>query len=269
MSYKFKNLFDYKKDTMNKRQIDKKISLIPESVLNSNIIPDQEFLFLIKKTEKIILATYILTDFIPKEETIKKSLKDNSHEALEGVCDFLNSRIDRFDSVRKIKGSFIKLLTQYNLAYVAGYISQMNSQLIKDEVSNLLRIIDDFERELEDEKLPDLKYTHFNVDVRNKRQYKSKNAVKDTNHVKDITNTNVLNKKTVFTEYKKTNTSSNDRDYRILDIIKDKGEVSIKDISDVILDCSEKTIQRTLNKMIKNGKVEKKGERRWARYSLV
>ena len=55
---------------------------------------------------------------------------------------------------------------------------------------------------------------------------------------------------------------------RILDIIIEKGEVAIKDISDIITDCSEKTIQRELNDMIKDEKISKTGERRWSRYSI-
>jgi hypothetical protein len=236
---------------MNKRQIERKISLIPESVLNNNIIDDAEYLFLLKKTEKIILATYILTDFIPESESIKATLKDNSYEVLDAVCRLITSRSERFNFIKQIKSLFIKLLTQYNLAYISGYISQMNASIIKDEIGNLIRVIDDFERELEDERLPDLKQNYFNVDSRNKRQYKAKKRKNE-----ELQNTNTT-----------TNIGS-DRGSRILEIIKDKGEVSIKGISEVILDCSEKTIQRTLNKMIEDGLIVKSGERRWARYSL-
>lgn len=52
-------------------------------------------------------------------------------------------------------------------------------------------------------------------------------------------------------------------------IIKEKGAVSIKDISDIIKDVSEKTIQRELIEMIKDGLVLKEGERRWSRYKLT
>jgi hypothetical protein len=256
---------------MNKRQIERKISLIPESVLNNNIIDDAEYLFLLKKTEKIILATYILTDFIPESESIKATLKDNSYEVLDAVCRLITSRSERFNFIKQIKSLFIKLLTQYNLAYISGYISQMNASIIKDEIGNLIRVIDDFERELEDERLPDLKQNYFNVDSRNKRQYKAKKSVKDINKSGNEINNNVFYKKIKNEELQNTNTTTNigsDRGSRILEIIKDKGEVSIKGISEVILDCSEKTIQRTLNKMIEDGLIVKSGERRWARYSL-
>lgn len=52
-------------------------------------------------------------------------------------------------------------------------------------------------------------------------------------------------------------------------IISTKGVVSIKDISDNIKDCSEKTIQRELNSMIENGLIKREGKRRWSQYSLI
>ncbi len=55
---------------------------------------------------------------------------------------------------------------------------------------------------------------------------------------------------------------------RILGIIKDKRQVTIKDVSTAITDVSEKTIQRELTALISDGIISKEGERRWSRYSL-
>lgn len=57
----------------------------------------------------------------------------------------------------------------------------------------------------------------------------------------------------------------------ILALFKDnKGrELTIKDISGIITDCSEKTIQRELIALMAEGKIKKRGERRWSRYSLA
>ena len=52
----------------------------------------------------------------------------------------------------------------------------------------------------------------------------------------------------------------------ILDLVRKSNGVSIKDISKVVLGCSEKTIQRELNAMIGQGIVVREGERRWSTY---
>lgn len=268
---------------MNKRQIEKRISLIPESVLNNSIIQDTEYLFLLKKTEKIILVTYIITDFIPSNERLKESLKDNSHDVLDSICQLWNDRGRRMESVQKVKSSFVKLLTQYNLAYISGFISNMNSKIIKDEINNLLRVVDDLERNLLDEESPEIKTNYFNVDVRNKRQYRVDNSQQSPHFAKATRDkkvkdrimsykkdTNVLNKalSSQVSNPESQISNSNDREEKVVSILKDKGQVSIRDISEVILDCSEKTIQRLLNKLIDDGKIIKKGERRWAKYEL-
>ena len=59
-----------------------------------------------------------------------------------------------------------------------------------------------------------------------------------------------------------------DRRETILSVIKDKKKVSIKDISTIIRNISEKTIQRELASLVELGTVVKEGERRWSIYSL-
>lgn len=61
----------------------------------------------------------------------------------------------------------------------------------------------------------------------------------------------------------------NERQVLILDTIRQKGELSIKDLTDVIKGCSEKTIQRELIALVGAGDLLKTGERRWSRYSIA
>ena len=60
--------------------------------------------------------------------------------------------------------------------------------------------------------------------------------------------------------------SQTDRTAKILNFIKSKKGVSIKEISNIVRNCSEKTIQRELVQLIKEGSVKKVGERRWSIY---
>jgi hypothetical protein len=61
-------------------------------------------------------------------------------------------------------------------------------------------------------------------------------------------------------------TSYNERPTLILEVVRKHNGVSIKDISNVVTLCSEKTIQRELALLIKRGLVRKEGERRWSHY---
>ncbi|MDQ5957326.1 MAG: hypothetical protein QG614_301 [Patescibacteria group bacterium] len=54
----------------------------------------------------------------------------------------------------------------------------------------------------------------------------------------------------------------------IMDILSTTEPVAIKDISDKVMGCSEKTIQRELNSMLEDGVIERIGEKRWSKYLL-
>ena len=58
------------------------------------------------------------------------------------------------------------------------------------------------------------------------------------------------------------------RSETILKILKKKDNLTVKDIAQVISDCSEKTIQRELLALVEKSVLKKVGERRWSRYSL-
>jgi predicted HTH transcriptional regulator len=61
----------------------------------------------------------------------------------------------------------------------------------------------------------------------------------------------------------------NKRQSIIISLLKRKKEVMIKDITETITDCSEKTIQRELAALVDEGILKKEGERRWTRYMLA
>ncbi len=65
---------------------------------------------------------------------------------------------------------------------------------------------------------------------------------------------------------KSQNKGQSDRMSLILDLVRNKKSLSIKEIASVIRDCSEKTIQRELNVLIERGLIRREGERRWSVY---
>ena len=54
----------------------------------------------------------------------------------------------------------------------------------------------------------------------------------------------------------------------IINALKGQSNLTVKDFSKVIKDCSQKTIQRDLLELVSKGVVKKEGQRRWSRYSL-
>jgi hypothetical protein len=61
----------------------------------------------------------------------------------------------------------------------------------------------------------------------------------------------------------------NARQSVIINLLKRKREIMIKDVAPLIEGVSEKTIQRELLAMVEQGIVKKEGEKRWSKYSLA
>lgn len=59
------------------------------------------------------------------------------------------------------------------------------------------------------------------------------------------------------------------RQHEILAFINEKKSVGIKDIARVFTDVSEKTIQRELGTLVQEGKITKRGSKRWSLYLAV
>ena len=60
-----------------------------------------------------------------------------------------------------------------------------------------------------------------------------------------------------------------DRRATILGLVQRKDKITIKDVTNVIKDCSEKTVQRELLALVRQGVLKKEGERRWSTYTLA
>lgn len=60
-----------------------------------------------------------------------------------------------------------------------------------------------------------------------------------------------------------------DRRATILGLLQRKDRVTVRDVAQVIKDCSEKTLQRELLALVRQGVLVKEGERRWSTYRLA
>jgi len=60
-----------------------------------------------------------------------------------------------------------------------------------------------------------------------------------------------------------------DRRAIILGLLQRKDRITVKDVANVIKDCSDKTLQRELLALVGQGVLVKEGERRWSTYRLA
>lgn len=242
------------------------------------------------RTEKLIMALYMVTDCIAGEDPLKSKIRTLGVEILSDIGRLSRSTYgEKHTILADFSNKESALISMLYVSMTVGLISNMNYVILKRE---FLKVKEDTENKksevytTKEESNPsnfegsiaDI----FKQDYFTDKQIPQGNIIKDTTPIKDITKkpyNNVLykiNNKTDLSVIKSHKNLSRaldvglkvERKNKIIKLIKEKKEVMIKDISRLITDCSEKTIQRELSSLVEQGILNKIGKKRWSRYTL-
>lgn len=219
-----------------------------------------------RKTEKLIIALHLVTNFVPEKEPARNVVRDKSLHILSDILQlrsgFRSTGSERLDHVI---ASVYEIISLLNILHVAGFISDMNLKILKNELCGLITFLRDAEDTEVSEKVT-FDDSHFNTE-----EFTKRHNIKDSGmsfRDKRTIRTSLQNKRQNNVGESSTLDSHTKRHTAILNLVKDKKSINVKDISAVVTDCSEKTIQRELIALINKGILKKEGERRWSTYSL-
>jgi len=246
-----------------------------------------------KKAERLTTAIYMITDFYDNRESLKWGLREKCLAVmtliLKELKDINTSSAETI--LHRTKNSIVEILSLIDIAEKINLISEMNASIIRGEYISLHKMAkesvdsgglvgsitfpDNFFTFTKDSGIKDTNVIQKDIltdaykghNQLNKLGYKGHEVKtlytgKNIDDIKDKISVNTSN-------YRNKNKSGYKRREIILQILKTKEEVSIKDITAAISGCSEKTIQRDLMTLIKMGNVKRKGERRWSTYVLT
>lgn len=239
--------------------------------------------FVNKKTEKLVTALYMVTDCMDTDDALKIKLRELSVQLLSDMYKISNlSPMDKVVYISTSLAHVDEILSFIEIAYTIGFISEMNTAILKKEFSILIQ-------ELEIHQMKDKHFT-FTLDegmfsfpkntANLDRNIQGERLESRGNNIKDKrTNFNTMSfinkkpnlsisEKPYIKNYPSSVSEKKDRTDKILSILSEK-DISIKDISNSFTDCSEKTIQRELNALVLKGQIKKTGSKRWSRYSLI
>ncbi len=261
------------------------------------------------KTEKLVTAVYMITNFLSDKEPMKWKLREVCLSMLSSTSVLKDKSVqERSNILVHVLNLISEILSLLEIAHLSGFISDMNYSVLKREYVFIKRQIES-RKEIKgslgkltfSESFFDTEHGSLSADRatcnfapvletkgQNNLSFKNYSGQKEQNF--DKPNMSYNNQKDIILSDKiscKNNISSahmenknsyssprinmvkNKRRQVILQVLKDKKELTIKDISLKITDCSEKTIQRELVSMLRGGILKKTGERRWSRYSLT
>ncbi len=220
---------------------------------------DNYYRHIFKKTEKIIsVVFYILNnvDIDKKSETLVSNIASKAHFAHENALRTLEVKlVSSKEVLEQFAQSLVGLDSTLRVSAASGFITPEIMAVVGGEIDTVLRGLrtyiqtnsstDDF---LFAQSYPSV-YSGEVAQAPVRKERKASAPASADTEAKNVSN-------------------QNDRRERIKTILEAKKEATIKDISEIITDVSEKTIQRELNAMIDENVVKRQGERRWSKYSI-
>lgn len=295
-------------------------------------------LLIAKKTEKIVTAIYLISQFLSREENLKHDLRKSANDLLKNINSIAYTDLNQDDTknlfvIYKLCLDNVSLIISYLfVARDANLISRMNADIVIEGLRVLENILIkkqfNFSREsiLITEEVSLLNFNNFESDknnlntsfdvlternvVINEKIEKNKNN--SFEKIKEIENLKEENEKEIFSPeikilensskskadfykgqnikdniYKrqsiqnkqenkigkekslKTINRKNNRKEQIISLFTKGVEVSINDIAKKVVGCSTKTLQRELNNLVQEKKIQRIGDKRWSKYTLV
>jgi len=184
--------------------------------------------------------------------------------------------INNLDAKRlmiNLEKNSLELMSMLDIASVAGLISKMNADVLREEFQSFILELGKFSEKFENNKNVSVKSVFNESSFVNIADNLEKTNVQHDNKLEVIYKNE---QKNIIENSRKNGDNHNNghkrKDLRkntVLDFIKRHNDVSIKDIIPNVTGCSEKTIQRELVSLINEGKIRKTGERRWSKYSII
>lgn len=222
-----------------------------------------------KKTEKIASVIFYILSFKKddlQDSVLYKSLEQKSFTIHELSLNTLQSVYGDVREVAELQQGLVSLMSTLQVATAARVVTEDMTSVIIEQIDAVQRYIANHYLSTKGMAVDDL-YQRTVDDSKSKQgaalpATKSRPPQKRQQRVavpgNDISSDAYL----VYSQL-------NDRSERIKTVLEAKPQATVKDIAEIITDVSEKTIQRDLNSLIEKGQVEREGERRWSRYSVI
>jgi DNA-binding transcriptional ArsR family regulator len=231
------------------------------------------------------MATYMVTDILSDTDPLKNNVRESSLRLLSATL-LLKDETSTEKAVEEIHECVLRVVSLLDVAFVTGRITEMNTSVLKREFQSLLDYISKSSNESSSsEQKSSFSASFFEVQ-KPEQKSSDQSSLPRFSTLGSVPTPNTLSSdqgdRGSFAENKATfkkphgrpssyagNVAKNERRAAIFNLLREKKEISVRDLANVVTDCSEKTLQRELLQLVEEGILNKEGERRWSRYSLV
>jgi len=209
--------------------------------------------YIVKKTEKIGSAIFLVTNLMAHGEPLRNSLRTRVLYLISDVLPVAQKDISSgaVDVLGVIKDTLSAVRSMCEIGRNGALMSDMNTRVIMHEVDTLLIKIENCRVLVRTSPILSIDPTFFNV------------ATEDT-HI----DTQVAVRRTMFRGTDK----NTDRRSVLMQYLREHPMSSVHEVASSPLfagSVSEKTVQRELVSLVEEGSVKRVGERRWSRYTAA
>lgn len=221
----------------------------------------------------------MVTEIIDKNEPIRHKLRALATDLLsDTLANQFNSRTNVLMDINK---KITEIMSFMDIASTIGMISEMNNRILKNEFILLKKSLNIEENSvwLEEFLSENKSIGHDIMSDRNSVRIGVQKGESLLSALKKIDNNNLSDRSL---EYKKNNENKKEsfdklkleRRYEIMAVIRHMPEgATISDIRSkgqgILKEIGEKTLQRELVSMTKDGVLNKEGEKRWSKYRVL
>lgn len=233
----------------------KQSDFVFDKAIFSNVFnKDIRRVYIYRKSERLAKAIQLILPAFNSNVSVSSRLED----IMVNLIDACTQETGTIKDV--ISKELLVLISLMSVARVGGMLSEVNADLMIRESMQLMQEILSYDEPLLSlEDVPTI--AEF---ARQSNRAREASAPSITlSRVFDSNETKQESKGHISDTVKQS-----DRQEAILNVLRTKGPSYIKDISTVVRDVSEKTIQRELQTLVLLGKVTRSGERRWTQYQL-
>lgn len=226
---------------------------------------DASFIFIAHKVEKLSNALYVITKGFPDQDVIKWTMRERALRTMSFIAEIKDSSVfSREHVLGRLAVELAALLGLVTLSRNAGYISDMNAQILVGEYQRLLELAQSAESGWMAAAVGDNAQGFFPGG-----HTQLSGSVSGASVRKETTNSGRKTSNQGAVRPAAEGQVSGGRKDQIVKLMEQGKEYSIKDIFQQVPGVSEKTIQRELLAMVELGILAKKGERRWSTYSRI
>ncbi len=284
----FKGQREMQEDRQNKERSIRNVFTEKDKHLSDFINSDPDFAYIYKKTERLIMATYMVTDILSDTDPLKNHVREKALGLLSATL-FLKDGLSTDSTLNGFHETVLRIVSLLDVAFVTGRITEMNATVLKREFGSLLEYVNSASRKKKESPgRSSFSRSFFDVELPERRREADPAGLRTSvNDPSSSASKSFIPQQPELSSDRSSdeaplkkrshgrpsgyigNVAKNERRAAIFNLLREKKEITVRDLATVVTDCSEKTLQRELLQLVEEGILNKEGERRWSRYSLV